>query len=52
MDAKEQSTPPVGLIDDQTTFTLAGLCRGFAVEGEFIEELDGRLRAMQGGRRR
>lgn len=39
MDAKDQSTPPVELIDDQTTFTLADLCRSFAVEGELIEEL-------------
>jgi hypothetical protein len=35
-DASELS---VELIDEQTTFTLAELCRCFAVEAELIEEL-------------
>ena len=39
MDAKDQSAPPVELIDEQTTLSLAELCRCFAVEAELIEEL-------------
>jgi chaperone modulatory protein CbpM len=39
MDDKDQTTPPVELIDEQTTFTLADLCRCCAVEGELIESL-------------
>ena len=39
MDEKDQSTPPVELIDEQTTFTLAELCRSCAVEAELIEAL-------------
>ena len=39
MDEKDQSAPPVELIDEQTTLTLAELCRCFAVEAEFIEDL-------------
>lgn len=39
MDTQEQSQPTVEWIDDQTTFTLADLCRCFAVEAELIEEL-------------
>jgi chaperone modulatory protein CbpM len=36
---KDSSTPEVELIDEQTTFTLADLCRSCAVEAEFIEAL-------------
>ena len=39
MDEKDQSAPPVELIDEQRSFTLAELCRCFAVEAELIEEL-------------
>jgi chaperone modulatory protein CbpM len=39
MDAQPKSTPRVELIDEQTTFTLAELCRCFAVEAERIEDL-------------
>ena len=35
----DQTTPPVELIDEQTTFTLADLCRSCAVEAELIEAL-------------
>ena len=39
MSEKDPSTPPVELIDEQTTFTLADLCRACAVEAELIEAL-------------
>ena len=39
MDEKDPSAPPVELIDEQTTLTLAELCRCFAVEAELIEDL-------------
>ena len=39
MNEKELSTPPVELIDEQTTFTLVELCRSCAVEAELIEAL-------------
>ena len=39
MDEKDQSAPPVELIDEQTTLTVAELCRSFAVEAELIEDL-------------
>jgi chaperone modulatory protein CbpM len=39
MDETDPSTPPVELIDEQTTFTLAELCRCCAVEAELIEAL-------------
>mgnify|MGYP001820902435 CR=1 FL=1 len=39
MNEKGQSRPPVELIDEQTTFTLAELCRSCAVEAELIEAL-------------
>jgi chaperone modulatory protein CbpM len=39
MSDKELSMPAVELIDEQTTFTLADLCRTCAVEAEFIEAL-------------
>jgi chaperone modulatory protein CbpM len=39
MDEKDQSMPPIELIDEQTTFTLAELCRCCAVEAELIEAL-------------
>ena len=39
MDEKDQSVPSVELIDEQTTLTLAELCRCFAVEAELIEDL-------------
>ena len=39
MGEKDQSAPPVELIDEQKTFTLAELCRCFAVEAELIEAL-------------
>jgi len=39
MSETETSAPPVELIDEQTTFTLAELCRYCAVEAELIEVL-------------
>jgi len=39
MNERDASALSVELIDEQTTFTLAELCRCFAVEAEFIEEL-------------
>jgi chaperone modulatory protein CbpM len=39
MDNNDPTTPPVELIDEQTTFTLAELCRSCAVEAELIEAL-------------
>jgi chaperone modulatory protein CbpM len=39
MSEKNASTPPVEVIDEQTTFTLAELCRCSAVEAELIEAL-------------
>jgi len=39
MDKKDPSTPAVELIDEETTFTLAELCRCCAVEAELIEVL-------------
>ena len=35
----DPSIPPVELIDEHTTFTLADLCRSCAVEAELIEAL-------------
>ena len=39
MDEKDLSMPAVELIDEQSTFTLAELCRCCAVEAELIEAL-------------
>ncbi|MEN8106819.1 MAG: chaperone modulator CbpM [Pseudomonadota bacterium] len=39
MGQKDQSKPPVEVIDEQTTFTLAELCRSCTVEAEFIEAM-------------
>jgi chaperone modulatory protein CbpM len=39
MDKEHPRTPSVELIDEQTTFTLAELCRCCAVEAELIEAL-------------
>jgi chaperone modulatory protein CbpM len=39
MDKKDPSTPAVELIDEETTFTLAELCRCCDVEAELIEVL-------------
>jgi chaperone modulatory protein CbpM len=39
MNETDPSAPPVELIDEQRTFTLAELCRCFAVEAELIEAL-------------
>jgi chaperone modulatory protein CbpM len=39
MDKKDLSTPAVELIDEETTFTLAELCRCCDVEAELIEVL-------------
>ncbi|GJL83566.1 MAG: molecular chaperone [marine bacterium B5-7] len=39
MKAKDYSTASVELIDEQTTFTLAELCRCCSVEAELIEAL-------------
>ena len=39
MDEKDQSALPVELIDEQRTFTLAELCRCFAIEAELVEAL-------------
>ena len=36
---KESSAPVVEVIDEQTTFTLAELCRCCAVEAELIEAM-------------
>ena len=39
MAEKDSSVPVVEVIDEQTTFTLAELCRCCAVEAELIEAL-------------
>jgi len=39
MRERDSPTLSVELIDEQTTFTLAELCRCFAVEAELIEDL-------------
>ena len=39
MSKKDETALPVELIDEQTTFTLAELCRCCAVEAELIEAL-------------
>ena len=39
MSETDPSIPPVELIDEQSTFTLADLCRSCAVEAELIEAL-------------
>jgi chaperone modulatory protein CbpM len=39
MDERDAPALSVELIDEQTTFTLAELCRCFAVEAELIEDL-------------
>lgn len=39
MSEQNSSPPAVELIDEQTTFTLADLCRSCCVEAEFIEAL-------------
>jgi len=39
MHETDASATSVELIDEQTTFTLAELCRCFAVEADLIEEL-------------
>lgn len=39
MDKPHPSTPPVEVIDEQTTFTLVELCRCIAVEAEQIEAM-------------
>ena len=39
MKTTDTSTPPVELIDEQTTFTLVELCRSCDVEAELIEAL-------------
>jgi chaperone modulatory protein CbpM len=39
MDERDASALSVELIDEQTTFTLAELCRCCAIEAELIEEL-------------
>jgi chaperone modulatory protein CbpM len=39
MDEKDQSALAVELIDEQRSFTLAELCRCFAVEAELVEAL-------------
>ena len=39
MGENDRSKPPVELIDEQTTFTLADLCRSCAIEAELIEDL-------------
>ena len=36
---KDRSTLPVELLDEQTLFTLAELCRSCGVEADFIEAL-------------
>lgn len=39
MTDKDNNTTAVELIDEQTTFTLAQLCRACSVEAEFIEAM-------------
>ena len=39
MDKQDQSALSVELIDEQRTFTLAELCRCFAIEAELVEAL-------------
>jgi len=39
MDEKDPTTPAVELIDEETTFTLAELCRCCDVEAELVEAL-------------
>ena len=39
MAKKDESTPTVEVIDEQTTFVMAELCRSCGVEAEFIEAL-------------
>ncbi len=39
MAKKDLSTPFVEVIDEQTTFTLAELCRSFPVDAEVIEAM-------------
>lgn len=39
MSKNDQTQLTVELIDEQTTFTLADLCRSCAVEAEFVEAL-------------
>jgi len=39
MSNNDQTQVTVELIDEQTTFTLADLCRSCAVEAEFVEAL-------------
>ena len=39
MGEKDESTPSVEVIDEQTTFVMAELCRSCGVEAEFIEAL-------------
>jgi len=39
MDEQDQSALSVELIDEHRTFTLAELCRCFAIEAEFVEAL-------------
>jgi len=39
MDKRDQTVPDVELIDEQTIFTLAEICRSCAVEAEFIEAM-------------
>ncbi|MEA3410038.1 MAG: chaperone modulator CbpM [Pseudomonadota bacterium] len=39
MQERDQSMPDVELIDEQTIFTLAELCRSCAVEAEFVESM-------------
>ena len=39
MSEQDRSKSAVELIDEQTVFTLADLCRTFSVEAEFIEAL-------------
>jgi len=39
MGEEDRSTPPVEVIDEQATFTLAQLCRSCGVEAELIEAM-------------
>lgn len=39
MGEKDQTTPAVELIDEETTIVMAELCRSCGVEAEFIEAL-------------
>jgi chaperone modulatory protein CbpM len=53
MDEKDEATGAVEVIDEQTVFTLAELCRSCDVQAEFVEALvDEGILEPSGSRRR